>query len=266
MRLFIDTHALFKRLSEVLWMNEVIKNRNVGQKLIITVLLTLWPVPAMYNCRSGSCSSNKLVTLLCNGIEPNRRTAKLQVASSLATSVNMRSICFCTLLLTHSTPYSMILAAVVVVVVVVVVRVTLIGFPRWYTRPEERFEFVPRPELSRLLAPRLILLDELRTLLLRTLLLRLLLLRPQRMPLLLLASRILPASCGRDRRRCCPITGFKSSSRWLNTDLIRRRRKKLHQPNGGQKSEICFLFHFNQFSCATTIYLVSSNIASIFNL
>lgn len=105
-----------------LWMNLI---------LISNDLLTLWLVPAMYNCRNGSCSSNKLVTLLCNGIEPNKRTAKLHVASSLATSVNMRSICFWTLLFTHSTPYSMILAAVVVVVVVCMVRVTLIGFPRW---------------------------------------------------------------------------------------------------------------------------------------
>lgn len=168
----------------------------------------------MYNCLNGSCNSNKLVTLLCNGIDPRHRTAKLQVVSSFATSVNIRSICFWTLLFTHSTPYSMMLAAVVVVVVIVVVLVTLTGFARWwYILADERFEFVPLPELSRILEPRWIFVDEP-----RLLILRMLLLRPQRTPLLP-ASRLLPAEDNRLERRRWLITGFISSSRWLTTDL-----------------------------------------------
>lgn len=99
--------------------------------------LTFWPTPAKYNFRNGSCSSTKLVTLLSNGIEPRQRTGKLHVLSS-ATSLNMRSICSCTLLLTHSTPYSMILAVVVVVM--------LIGLPVWwYSRVDDRVELkLPR--------------------------------------------------------------------------------------------------------------------------
>ena len=185
------------------------------------IKLTLWLVPAIYNFRSGSCNSNKLVTLLCNGNDPKHRTAKLQVVSSLATSVNIRSICFCTLLFTHLTPYSMILAAVVVVVVVVIVLVTLIGLLWRYTRDDDRLELVPRPELSRV-EPRWMFVDDpprSRMLLLRTLLLRILLLRPHRTPLLDASPRMLPADDNRLERRRWLIGGFISSNRWLTTDL-----------------------------------------------
>lgn len=99
--------------------------------------------------------SKRLDTLPRNGSEPRQRTGKQQLDSSFATSVNMRSICFCTLLFTHSTPYSMKLDAVVVVVVIV--RVTFICL-----LAEERVEsarllaFAEVPKLPRWLLPRFI--------------------------------------------------------------------------------------------------------------
>lgn len=108
------------------------------------LLLTPIPTPDKYNLRNGSCNSVKLVTLLCNGNEPKQRTGKLQLGSSFATSVNIRAICSWTLLLTHSTPNSIMFDAVVVVVVVV--RVIFIGLPRGYKRVDDRVELtVPLP-------------------------------------------------------------------------------------------------------------------------
>jgi hypothetical protein len=66
-------------------------------------MLTSCPAPLKYNCLSGSCNPIKLVTFVVNGNAPKYLIAKqvdpIEGGSSFAISVNIFSICACTLFL-----------------------------------------------------------------------------------------------------------------------------------------------------------------------
>lgn len=91
--------------------HKALRISRTGRQSKITKL-TPCPAPLRYNCRRGSCNPSKLVTLSFSGRAPRHRTGKLQDVASLATSVNIFSICACTWLCTRrdSSPERLLLS------------------------------------------------------------------------------------------------------------------------------------------------------------